>query len=73
CKLPAVGSPFFWQWEHPPLALGTYTASRNSLLAVGMPCAFYSQHRSEFIIALLLEFIEIAVVVKFLSWSLSTL
>nr|GEY36905.1 ribonuclease H-like domain-containing protein [Tanacetum cinerariifolium] len=32
-----------WQWEHPPLAVGTYTASRNSLLAVGMPCAFYSQ------------------------------
>nr|GEX50516.1 putative reverse transcriptase domain-containing protein [Tanacetum cinerariifolium] len=43
CKLLAVGSPFFWQWEHPPLAVGTYTASRNSLLAVGMPCAFYSQ------------------------------
>nr|GFD28993.1 hypothetical protein [Tanacetum cinerariifolium] len=39
----AVGSPFFWEWEHPPLAVGTYTASRNSLLAVGMPCAFYSQ------------------------------
>nr|GEX14577.1 putative reverse transcriptase domain-containing protein [Tanacetum cinerariifolium] len=32
------------QWEHPPLAVGTYTASGNSLLAVGMPCAFYSQH-----------------------------
>nr|GFA05691.1 retrotransposon protein, putative, Ty3-gypsy subclass [Tanacetum cinerariifolium] len=31
------------QWEHPPLAVGTYTASGNSLLAVGMPCAFYSQ------------------------------
>nr|GEX91743.1 hypothetical protein [Tanacetum cinerariifolium] len=45
CKLLAVGSPFFWQWEHPPLAVGTYTASGNSLLAVGMPCAFYSQHR----------------------------
>nr|GEW57051.1 zinc finger, CCHC-type [Tanacetum cinerariifolium] len=41
----SVGSPFFWQWEHPPLAVGTYTASRNSLLAVGMPCAFYSQHQ----------------------------
>nr|GEY85067.1 hypothetical protein [Tanacetum cinerariifolium] len=27
----------------PPLAVGTYTASGNSLLAVGMPCAFYSQ------------------------------
>nr|GEW82911.1 hypothetical protein [Tanacetum cinerariifolium] len=26
----AVGSPFFWQWEHPPLAVGTYTASGNS-------------------------------------------
>nr|GFC71871.1 hypothetical protein [Tanacetum cinerariifolium] len=25
-------------------AVGTYTASGNSLLAVGMPCAFYSQH-----------------------------
>nr|GEV57719.1 hypothetical protein [Tanacetum cinerariifolium] len=46
CKLLAVGSPFFWQWEHPPLAVGTYTASGNSLLAVGMPWAFYSQHRS---------------------------
>nr|GEY74081.1 RNA-directed DNA polymerase, eukaryota, reverse transcriptase zinc-binding domain protein [Tanacetum cinerariifolium] len=43
CKLLAVGSPFFWQWEHPPLAVGTYTASGNSLLAVRMPCAFYSQ------------------------------
>nr|GEX97071.1 putative reverse transcriptase domain-containing protein [Tanacetum cinerariifolium] len=31
-------------WEHPPLAVGTYTAIGNSLLAVGMPCAFYSQH-----------------------------
>nr|GFB84091.1 hypothetical protein [Tanacetum cinerariifolium] len=44
CKLLTVGSPFFWQWEHPPLAVGTYTASENSILAVGMPCAFYSQH-----------------------------
>nr|GEW69130.1 hypothetical protein [Tanacetum cinerariifolium] len=44
CKLLAVGYLFFWQWEHPPLAVGTYTASGNSLLAVGMPCAFYSQH-----------------------------
>nr|GEW58374.1 retrovirus-related Pol polyprotein from transposon TNT 1-94 [Tanacetum cinerariifolium] len=26
-----------------PLVVGTYTASGNSLLAVGMPCAFYSQ------------------------------
>nr|GFB11035.1 alpha/beta hydrolases superfamily protein [Tanacetum cinerariifolium] len=32
-KLLAVGSPFFWQWKHPPLAVGTYTASGNSLLA----------------------------------------
>nr|GEZ78980.1 integrase, catalytic region, zinc finger, CCHC-type, peptidase aspartic, catalytic [Tanacetum cinerariifolium] len=45
CKLLAVGSPFFWQWEHPPLAVGTYTASGNSLLEVGMPYAFYSQQR----------------------------
>nr|GEU47029.1 retrovirus-related Pol polyprotein from transposon TNT 1-94 [Tanacetum cinerariifolium] len=37
CKHLAVESPFFWQWEHPPLAVGTYTASGNSLLAVGMP------------------------------------
>nr|GFA16395.1 hypothetical protein [Tanacetum cinerariifolium] len=44
CKFLAVGSPFFWQWEHPPLAVETYTDSGNSLLAVGMPCAFYSQH-----------------------------
>nr|GEY44744.1 hypothetical protein [Tanacetum cinerariifolium] len=29
--------------EQPSLAVGTYTASGNSLLAVGMPCAFYSQ------------------------------
>nr|GEU34128.1 DNA-directed DNA polymerase [Tanacetum cinerariifolium] len=43
CKLLVVGSPFFWQWEHLPLAVGNYTASGNSLLAVGMPCAFYSQ------------------------------
>nr|GEX91193.1 hypothetical protein [Tanacetum cinerariifolium] len=43
CKLLAVGSPFFWQWEHPPLVVRTYTASGNPLLAVGMPCAFYSQ------------------------------
>nr|GEU89551.1 hypothetical protein [Tanacetum cinerariifolium] len=47
CKLLAVGSLFFWQWEYPPLAVGTYTASGNSLLAVGMPCAFYSQHGSK--------------------------
>nr|GEX51986.1 integrase, catalytic region, zinc finger, CCHC-type, peptidase aspartic, catalytic [Tanacetum cinerariifolium] len=46
CKLLAVGSIFFWQWEHPPLVVGTYTASGNSLLAVGMPCAFYSQQSS---------------------------
>nr|GEW59201.1 hypothetical protein [Tanacetum cinerariifolium] len=39
-----LGSPFFWQREYPPLAVGTYTTSGNSLLAVGMPCAFYSQH-----------------------------
>nr|GFA49516.1 hypothetical protein [Tanacetum cinerariifolium] len=45
CKLLAVGSPFHWQWEHLSLAVGTYTASGNSLLAVGMPCAFYSQHK----------------------------
>nr|GFB16401.1 hypothetical protein [Tanacetum cinerariifolium] len=29
--------------EQPSLAVRTYTASGNSLLAVGMPCAFYSQ------------------------------
>nr|GEU89694.1 hypothetical protein [Tanacetum cinerariifolium] len=38
-----LGSPFLWQWEHPLLVVGNYTASGNSLLAVGMPCAFYSQ------------------------------
>nr|GEY54810.1 hypothetical protein [Tanacetum cinerariifolium] len=32
--------------EHPSLAVETYTASENSLLAVGMPCAFYSQQSS---------------------------
>nr|GEV32616.1 hypothetical protein [Tanacetum cinerariifolium] len=47
CKLLTVGSLFLWQWEHPPLAVGNYTASGNSLLAVGMPCAFYSQHSLE--------------------------
>nr|GEY92554.1 ribonuclease H-like domain-containing protein [Tanacetum cinerariifolium] len=47
CKLLAVGSLYFWQWEHPPLAVGNYTASGNSLLAVGMPCAFYSQQLSK--------------------------
>nr|GEX09138.1 hypothetical protein [Tanacetum cinerariifolium] len=41
-KSSTLGSPFLWQWEHPPLAVGNYTASGNSLLAVGMPCAFYS-------------------------------
>nr|GEW31849.1 reverse transcriptase domain-containing protein [Tanacetum cinerariifolium] len=39
CKLLAVGSPFFWQWEPPSLAVGNYTASVNSLLAMGMPCS----------------------------------
>nr|GEY89317.1 reverse transcriptase domain-containing protein [Tanacetum cinerariifolium] len=34
----------FAKWEPPPLVVGNYTASGNSLLAVGMPCAFYSQH-----------------------------
>nr|GEZ04032.1 reverse transcriptase domain-containing protein [Tanacetum cinerariifolium] len=34
-------------WEQPSLAVGTYTASGNSLLAVGMPCPFYSQHTHE--------------------------
>nr|GEZ40194.1 hypothetical protein [Tanacetum cinerariifolium] len=43
CKLLTVESQIFWQWEQPSLAVGTYTASGNSLLAVGMPCAFYSQ------------------------------
>nr|GEW56384.1 reverse transcriptase domain-containing protein [Tanacetum cinerariifolium] len=37
------------QWEHLPLAVGTYTASGNSLLAVGMPCAFYSQQVFQFV------------------------
>nr|GEX66544.1 hypothetical protein [Tanacetum cinerariifolium] len=52
CKLLAVGSLFFWQWEHPPLEVGTYTTSGNSLLAVGMPCIFYSQ---QVIVALLIR------------------
>nr|GEV54913.1 hypothetical protein [Tanacetum cinerariifolium] len=38
------GIPNLWQWQQPSLAVGTYTASRNSILAVEMPCAFYSQH-----------------------------
>nr|GEU67031.1 hypothetical protein [Tanacetum cinerariifolium] len=41
-----VASLIFWQWEQPSLALGTYTVSGNSILAVGMPCAFYSQQSS---------------------------
>nr|GEW87683.1 hypothetical protein [Tanacetum cinerariifolium] len=34
-----------WTKDHPldNIIVGTYTASGNSLLAVGMPCAFYSQ------------------------------
>nr|GEZ91585.1 reverse transcriptase domain-containing protein [Tanacetum cinerariifolium] len=43
CKLLAVATLIFWQWQQPLLAVGTYTASGNSILAVGMPCAFYSQ------------------------------
>nr|GFA33434.1 hypothetical protein [Tanacetum cinerariifolium] len=41
-----VASLVFKQWEQPSLAVGTYTASGNFLLAVGMPCAFYSQQSS---------------------------
>nr|GEV89945.1 hypothetical protein [Tanacetum cinerariifolium] len=44
CKLLAVASLIFWQWQQPSMEVGTYTASGNSILAVGMPCAFYSQH-----------------------------
>nr|GEW73393.1 reverse transcriptase domain-containing protein [Tanacetum cinerariifolium] len=33
----------YLSWEQPSLQVGTYTVSGNSLLAVGMPCAFYSQ------------------------------
>nr|GEW19915.1 integrase, catalytic region, zinc finger, CCHC-type, peptidase aspartic, catalytic [Tanacetum cinerariifolium] len=39
------GNTLHWQWEL-ILAVGTYTASGNSLLAVGMPCAFYSQQKA---------------------------
>nr|GEV99992.1 hypothetical protein [Tanacetum cinerariifolium] len=46
CKLLAVASLIFWQWQQPSLAVGTYTASGNSNLAVGMHCAFYSQQSS---------------------------
>nr|GFB50599.1 hypothetical protein [Tanacetum cinerariifolium] len=41
-KSSGSGNILHWQWEHPSLAVETYTASGNSLLAVGMPCAFYS-------------------------------
>nr|GEY59905.1 synaptobrevin, longin-like domain protein [Tanacetum cinerariifolium] len=41
-----VASLIFWQWQPPSLAVGTYTASGNSILVVGMPCAFYSQQSS---------------------------
>nr|GEV44493.1 ribonuclease H-like domain-containing protein [Tanacetum cinerariifolium] len=50
CKLLAVRSPFFWQWEHPSLAVGTYTASGNSLLAVGMPCKFDGKANEGFLV-----------------------
>nr|GFA12701.1 hypothetical protein [Tanacetum cinerariifolium] len=33
----------YLSWQQSSLAVGTYTASGNSNLAVGMPCAFYSQ------------------------------
>nr|GEV46640.1 reverse transcriptase domain-containing protein [Tanacetum cinerariifolium] len=33
CKLLAVASLFFWQWQQSSLAVGTYTASENSNLA----------------------------------------
>nr|GEX40752.1 alpha/beta hydrolases superfamily protein [Tanacetum cinerariifolium] len=44
----------FWQWhllssgsgKQSSLAVGTYTASGNFNLAVGMPCVFYSQQSS---------------------------
>nr|GFB07959.1 ribonuclease H-like domain-containing protein [Tanacetum cinerariifolium] len=34
------------EWQQPSLAVGTYTANGNSNLAVGMPCAYYSQQSS---------------------------
>nr|GEY83200.1 hypothetical protein [Tanacetum cinerariifolium] len=46
CKPLGVASLIFWQWQQPSLAVRTYTASGNSNLAVGMPCAFYSQQSS---------------------------
>nr|GEX16581.1 RNA-directed DNA polymerase, eukaryota [Tanacetum cinerariifolium] len=46
CKLLIVASLFFWKWQQSSLAVGTYTASGNSNLAVGMPCVFYSQQSS---------------------------
>nr|GEY78711.1 hypothetical protein [Tanacetum cinerariifolium] len=46
CKLLAVASLIFWQWQQPSMVVRTYTASGNSILAVGMPCAFYSQQSS---------------------------
>nr|GEU41059.1 hypothetical protein [Tanacetum cinerariifolium] len=42
-KLLTVASLIFWQWQQPSLAVGTYTASGNSNMAVGTPYAFYSQ------------------------------
>nr|GFB89489.1 hypothetical protein [Tanacetum cinerariifolium] len=30
CKLLAVASLIFWQWQQPSLAVGTYTASGNT-------------------------------------------
>nr|GEX78302.1 hypothetical protein [Tanacetum cinerariifolium] len=42
----AVASLFFWQWQLSSLAVGTSSASGNSIPGSGIPCAFYSQQSS---------------------------
>nr|GFB40455.1 hypothetical protein [Tanacetum cinerariifolium] len=45
-ELHSSGISFLQQGELSSLAVGTSSGSRKSSLAVGMPCAFYSQQRS---------------------------
>nr|GEZ22854.1 uncharacterized mitochondrial protein AtMg00810-like [Tanacetum cinerariifolium] len=42
-------------WEQPSLAVGTYTSSGNSLLSVGMPCAFYSQQKTPLFLTMMVQ------------------
>nr|GEX82282.1 hypothetical protein [Tanacetum cinerariifolium] len=46
CNLHSSGIDFLQQGELSSLAVGTSSGSGKSSLAVGMPCAFYSQQSS---------------------------